>query len=159
MSQVILLLGSNLGDKQQHLRNGIASLAARVSISDVSRIYNSAPFGGPAQPWFLNIAVRGATRLEPIELLRFVKAIEKAEGRNDDEVRWGPRPLDIDIILMGGLVFRSPELTIPHQSMAERRFCLVPVSEIAPDLAVPPDGPTVRELLERCQDPLEVFPI
>lgn len=156
---IVLLLGSNLGDRERHLRNGIESLSARISVEVVSRIYASAPHGVTDQPWFLNVAVRGETGFGPVELLHCVKAIEKSEGRDDAGVRWGPRPLDIDIILMGSLVMRSAELTIPHASMSHRRFCLLPVSEIAPDMTVPPDGLTVSELLERCKDNLEVFPI
>jgi 2-amino-4-hydroxy-6-hydroxymethyldihydropteridine diphosphokinase len=155
---VVLLLGSNVGDREAHLRNGIAALNVALSVTARSKCYESEPFGPVAQPWFLNMAVRGECLLEPHALLDAVKAIEKAEGRMEDAVRWGPRPLDIDIILMGDRVVRDPDLTIPHESMSLRRFCLLPVAEIAADFRVPPAGATVRELLDRCKDSLEVHP-
>jgi 2-amino-4-hydroxy-6-hydroxymethyldihydropteridine diphosphokinase len=153
----ILLLGSNLGDRESRLRNGIEAIRKLVAVTAVSRIYESAPFGPVPQPRFLNVAVRGTTTLEPHALLRAAKAIERAEGRVDG-VRWGPRTLDVDIILLGDRVIREPDLTVPHPGMRERRFCLVPVAEVAPDLRVPPDWDTVLELLDRCPDSSEVLP-
>jgi len=89
---------------------------------------------------------------------QFVKRIEAEAGRKTG-ARWGPRELDIDIILMGNRVVREPHLAIPHPQMSVRRFCLVPVAEIAPEVPVPPGGETVRDLLEACRDPLEVSPL
>ncbi|MDD5763052.1 MAG: 2-amino-4-hydroxy-6-hydroxymethyldihydropteridine diphosphokinase [bacterium] len=155
----VLLLGSNLGERKRHLENAIAALSSAIEVTALSRIYESEPFGLGFQPWFLNVALRGGTTFGPHELLRFVKKIEKDEGRTEDGERWGPRPLDIDIILMDGMVVRDNDLTVPHASMAVRRFCLLPVAEIAGDFRVPPHGATVRELLERCKDPLEVYPL
>lgn len=157
--EAILLLGSNLGDRERHLRNGVAALGGVLRVKAESRIYESAPFGPVGQPWYLNLAVRGDTPLAPHALLRAVKAIEKAEGRTGAGERWGPRTLDIDIILMGNLVVEDPDLVIPHASMGQRRFCLLPVAEIAADYPIPPGGGTVRELLERCKDSLEVYPL
>lgn len=147
-----------MGDREVHLRNGIEALSASVSITALSKIHESEPFGPITQPWFLNVALRGITTLEPKELLLVVKAIEMTEGRTPGGLRWGPRTLDIDIILMGDRVVSDPDLKVPHPSMSERRFCLLPVSEIAGDYPVPPGGHTVQELLERCTDSLEVFP-
>lgn len=158
-SDVVLLLGSNLGDRERHLQDGIAALSRSVTVKAVSRVHESRPHGLEGQPWFLNVAVRGATPLGPVALLRFVKAIEQAEGRTPGGVRWGPRTLDIDIILMGDRVVNDPDLIVPHAAMAGRRFCLLPVSEIAPDMPVPPTGLTVKELLDKCTDSLEVFPL
>ena len=157
-ADTVLLLGSNLGDREGHLRRGIEALSRELAVSAVSRVYATEPSGRSDQPWFLNVAVRGTTRLSPLALLRFAQEVERSEGRRRNGDRWGPRPLDVDIILYGGLEVREPALTVPHASMAARRFCLVPVSEIAPDVPVPPDGQTVRELLERCTDSLEVIP-
>lgn len=157
--EVILLLGSNLGDRESHLRNGVAALGGTLRVTAESRIHESEPFGSVSQPRYLNLAVRGECRLDPHALLDSVKAIERDEGRTGEGVRWGPRTLDIDIILMGDLVVGDPDLVIPHASMAQRRFCLLPVAEIAADFRVPPGGETVRELLERCNDSLEVYPI
>lgn len=95
----------------------------------------------------------------PEDLLVFVKEVEAAAGRKVSGGRWGPRELDVDIILMGDKVVREPHLVIPHPELPFRRFCLLPAAEIAPSAAVPPEGRTVRDLLEECGDPLEVFPI
>lgn len=156
--EVILLLGSNVGRRVRRLRDGIAALAGGVSIAKVSRIHAGEPSGRANQPWYLNVAVRGKTDLAPEALLRFVKEIEAKAGRKAG-ARWGPRELDIDIILMGNRVVHEPHLAIPHPLMSVRRFCLVPVSEIAPEVLVPPGGKTVRDLLGECRDPLEVTPI
>lgn len=156
--EVLLLLGSNLGRRVRHLRGGIDRLSREVEIRKVSRIHAAEPAGRPHQPWYLNLAVLGMTALAPEELLAFCKAVERAEGRRGGP-RWGPRELDVDILLMGGRVVRKPELTIPHPMLRERRFFLLPSAEIAPDTEVPPGGDTVSELLSRCRDASEVDPI
>ena len=125
----------------------------------VSRIYAGEPWGRRDQPWFLNLAVRGKSSLTPEDLLVFVKEVEAAAGRKADGGRWGPRELDVDILLMGDKVVREPHLVIPHPGLPFRRFCLLPASEIAPEAVVPTEGRTVRDLLEACGDPHEVFPI
>ncbi len=156
--EVILLLGSNIGRRVRRLRDGIAALSGRVRIGKVSRIYAGEPGGRAFQPWYLNIAVRGETDIPPEELLCFLKRIEGEAGRKAGP-RWGPRELDIDIILMGGRVISEPHLGIPHPRMSLRRFCLAPVAEIAPEVSVPPGRKTVRDLLLECRDRLEVSPI
>ena len=156
--EVILLFGSNMGRRVRRLRDGVAALAGEVKIRRISRIYAGEPSGRANQPWYLNIAVRGETDLAPEALLRFIKGIESEAGRKAG-ARFGPRELDIDIILMGNRVVREPHLAIPHPQMSVRRFCLVPVAEIAPEVPVPPGGKTVRDLLEACRDPLEVNPL
>lgn len=153
--EVILLLGSNAGRRVRRLRDAVDALSGAIRVGRVSRIYGGAPSGRPHQPWFLNVAVRGETNLDPLSLLEYIKNVERSAGRKS-AVRWGPRALDIDIILMGALVVREPHLTIPHPRMKDRRFCLVPVAEIAPEVAVPPGGETIRNLLGACRDPLEV---
>lgn len=158
MIEVVLLLGSNVGRRVKRLREGLEAISARVSPIRVSRIYAGAPGGRRGQPWFLNVALRGRTPLSPEDLLLFVKEVEAGAGRKSGP-RWGPRELDVDIILMGDREVREPHLTIPHPLMAGRRFCLLPVSEIAPDFAVPPGGRTVRDLLLACGDPQEVYAI
>lgn len=121
-------------------------------------MYASEPSGRTHQPWFLNLAVLLSTDLSPRDLLRLAKLLEREAGRRGG-ARWGPRPLDVDIILMGDAVVSGPELTIPHESMAFRRFCLLPVSEVAMDAVVPPGGRTVAQMLASCEDPLEVMAI
>ena len=156
--EVVLLLGSNAGRRVRHLRDGIAALSGGVKIGTVSRIYAGEPSGRADQPWYLNIAVRGRTDFSPEALLRFVKDIEAEAGRKAG-ARWGPRALDIDIVLMGIRVVNEPHLAIPHPRMALRRFCLAPVAEVAQELSMPPGGKTVADLLRECMDPLEVSPI
>jgi 2-amino-4-hydroxy-6-hydroxymethyldihydropteridine diphosphokinase len=130
-----------------------------VDVDRISRIYAGEPWGRRYQPWFLNLAVRGKSSLTPEDLLAFVKEVEAAAGRKAGGGRWGPRELDVDILLMGNKVVRAPHLVIPHPGLPFRRFCLLPASEIAPEAVVPPEGRTVRDLLEACGDPLKVFPI
>jgi 2-amino-4-hydroxy-6-hydroxymethyldihydropteridine diphosphokinase len=154
--EAILLLGSNAGRRVRRLRDAVRALSGAVRIERVSRIYGGEPSGREHQPWFLNVAVRGYTDLDPEALLGYVKSIEAKAGRKAGG-RWGPRALDIDIILMGNRVVREPHLAIPHPRMKDRRFCLVPVAEIAPDVAVPPGGETILDLLGECRDPLEVI--
>ncbi len=157
-TDVLLLLGSNLGRRVRRLREGLEALAPGVDLLAASRIYETEPWGRGGQPWFLNLAARGKTRLGPDELLDYVKRIEIAAGRRPAG-QWGPRALDIDILLMGTSVVREPHLAVPHPRLAERRFCLVPAAEIAPEAVVPPENRTIRELLEACGDPLEVHPL
>lgn len=154
----MLLLGSNAGRRVKRLREGIEALSRELRAVSASRIHAGAPAGRRGQPWFLNVALRGRTALSPDALLAFVKEVEAAAGRKAGP-RWGPRELDVDIILMGDREVRQPHLSVPHPRMAGRRFCLLPVSEIAPEFSVPPEGRTIRDLLLACEDPLEVFPI
>jgi len=156
--KVVLLLGSNMGRRVRRLREAIRSLSSVVEVREASRLYASEPWGRTGQPWFLNAAVRGATSLSPGELLAFAKNMEKEAGRKSG-ARWGPRELDVDILLMGTRMVREPELTIPHPAIAARRFVLLPAAEVAPEWVVPPAGNTVRDLLDACGDPSEVYPL
>lgn len=111
-------------------------------------LFRSAPLPPTDQPDFLNTALTGRTTLPPEDLLALAKALELAAGRTRGE-RFGPRPLDIDLVLYGDRVSDAPELTLPHPRLRERRFMLAPLAEVAPAMAVPPTGATVLELLER----------
>jgi 2-amino-4-hydroxy-6-hydroxymethyldihydropteridine diphosphokinase len=148
-----------VGRRIQRLREGLALLARCVDVERVSRVYAGEPWGRPGQPWFLNLAVRGRCSLPPEALLILAKEAEAAAGRKAAGGRWGPRELDVDILLMGETVMAEPHLVIPHPGLPFRRFCLLPASEIAPEAIVPPGGRTVRELLDACGDPLEVVPV
>ena len=117
----------------------------------VASLYRSLPVSPVPQPDFLNTAALAHTSLGPEEVLALAKALELAAGRRRG-LRFGPRPLDIDLLLYGDRQSGDPELTLPHPRLAERRFMLEPLAEIAPDLPVPPDGVTVKELLARVQD-------
>jgi len=154
----VLLLGSNQGRRVYRLREAVRRLGAEAAVRSVSRMYATEPFGRASQPWFLNLAIRLTTGLSPWDLLRLVKRLEREAGRRSGG-RWGPRPLDVDIVLMGDAVVSVDGLTIPHASMARRRFCLVPVAEVAADLVVPPGGRTVAQVLSACEDQLEVIAI
>lgn len=156
--EVVLLLGSNKGRRVKRLREALDGLAARFDAARVSRIYAGEPGGRANQPWFLNVAVAGSTTLSPLDFLAFAKEIEARAGRKAGPV-WGPRELDVDIILWGDLLVREPQLVVPHAAIAARRFCLAPVAEIAPRAPVPPGNRTVSELLENCPDRNEVFPL
>jgi len=147
MATVYLGLGSNLGDREANLREACRRLqAGGVHLGPCSSLYDTEPWGMAEQPRFLNAACRGETALQPRELLRLAKQIERALGRREGP-RYGPRPVDIDILLYNDLILQSTELTIPHPRLRERAFVLAPLAEIAPDLVVPGDGRTVRELL------------
>lgn len=134
MTRVFLGLGSNLGDRREHLRTAIASLPDVVAVSDA---YETDPVGGPDQGRFLNLVVELDTDLEPHALLGVCHRIESAAGRVRD-VRWGPRTLDVDILWIEGVTVDTPDLQVPHPRMMERRFVLEPLSELAPEL--PPEG-------------------
>jgi 2-amino-4-hydroxy-6-hydroxymethyldihydropteridine diphosphokinase len=142
---VYLSLGSNLGDRAENVRAALRSLAARVEIEAVSSLYETAPVGVPDQPAFLNAVARGSTALAPHELLAFLKGIEQQVGRRPT-FRWGPRVIDIDILLYDGTTLDSPTLTIPHREMMRRAFVLVPLAEIAPDLTPPGQERTIEDL-------------
>jgi 2-amino-4-hydroxy-6-hydroxymethyldihydropteridine diphosphokinase len=135
-----LSLGSNLGDREGYLRSAAASLHAlpRTSAVRLSSVYETAPVGLTDQPAFLNMVVELRTRLTARELLRACQKIESELGRTRD-LRWGPRTIDLDILLYGDLTCAEDDLQVPHPRMLEREFVLVPLAEIAPNLILP-DG-------------------
>ena len=143
---VYLALGSNLGDRQSNLLEAIQSLRANVTIDKVSSVYESAAAYVPDQPAFLNVAVKGNTPLEPRELLRFVRRIERRLGRVRRE-RYLPRPIDIDLLAYDDRVVAAPDLTLPHPHLNERAFTLAPLVEIAPEWLHPTLRQTPVQLL------------
>lgn len=145
---VYLGLGSNLGDRDAHLRAALAALPPAVQVTRVSSVYDTEPMHVTAQPRFHNIACEAATALSPRELLAYLKRIESELGRQPGE-RYGPRVIDLDILFYDQIVVSDPDLVIPHARLAERQFVLAPLAEIAPLLRHPLLSATVRELCER----------
>lgn len=148
---VYLGIGSNLGDRRAHVSEGIRGLGAmpRTRIGDVATVIETEPVGPINQGAFLNTAASIETRLTPAELLGCLQAIEQDRGRDrSEEARWGPRTLDLDILIFGDRVVQEPGLIVPHKRLHERAFVLVPLAEIAPELVVPGTGRTVRQLLD-----------
>ena len=141
--RAFLALGSNLGDRLGHLRTAIAGLPDVVAVSPV---YETDPVGGPeGQDAYLNAVVELDTQLSPRELLRVGQILEMAARRVRGE-RWGPRTLDVDVLLVGDLVVDEPDLQVPHPRMWNRDFVLVPLRDLAPDLVPePPSGKGVRQ--------------
>lgn len=133
-----LAMGSNLGDRRRNLRRAIERLAVdrpgrMVRVTGLSGVYETDPVGGPGnQGPFLNLVAEVETTLDPFQLLEHCLAVEAAGGR-ERSVRWGPRTIDIDVLLYGDVRIESPELTLPHPRMWERRFVLEPLSDLAPE--------------------------
>jgi 2-amino-4-hydroxy-6-hydroxymethyldihydropteridine diphosphokinase len=149
---VFVALGSNLGDREANLRAALPRLADRGFHTErMSSLYLTEPVGGPPQDWFVNAVAGGSTRLSPEDLLAACLEVERELGRVRGP-RDGPRTLDLDLLLYGDAVRRTPSLTLPHPRLAERRFVLVPLEEIAPEVLHPVLGLTVRELRRRCPD-------
>jgi 2-amino-4-hydroxy-6-hydroxymethyldihydropteridine diphosphokinase len=143
---VYLSLGSNLGDRQPNLRNATGRLLELGDVVEVSSLYETEPVEVTDQPWFLNCAVAVRTELMPREFLAGILAIEKSMGRVRTQPK-GPRVIDIDILLFGAQTINTPQLTVPHPAMTERRFVLEPLAEIAPEVVHPTTKKTIRELL------------
>ena len=142
MEQVYVGLGSNLADPRAQVERASRALAAlpQTRLVQRSRLYRSAPWGRADQPEFVNAVVALQTELTPREMLEALLKIERAAGRARDATRWGPRVLDLDILLFGDRLIDEPGLHVPHPHLHERAFVLLPLAEIAPDLIVPGHG-------------------
>lgn len=150
MTKVYVGLGSNLGNKKENLISAINTIDAhdRIHVINKSGFYESAPVGGPVQPDYINCAVELETEIEPHRLLKEFKKIERLLGRKAG-VRWGPRTIDLDILLYGNLIINNHNLKIPHERMHKRIFVLEPLCEISPDIKHPALRVNISELLEK----------
>lgn len=150
MTQVYIGLGSNLSAPLQQLQSAVSSLGALPdsSLECVSSFYGSQPMGPQDQPDYVNSVALIETQLIPQVLLEYTQAIETKHGRQRNGERWGPRTLDLDILLFGQQVINTENLIVPHYGMQQREFVLYPLFEIAPDLVLP-DGKILDELVSR----------
>jgi 2-amino-4-hydroxy-6-hydroxymethyldihydropteridine diphosphokinase len=151
-----LSIGSNLGDRVATLRSALDELSrAGIPVARTSPVYETEPIGCPEQPWFLNMAAAVQTDMPPRALLSCCLDIEARHGR----IRpfpGAPRTLDLDILLIENLILDEPDLTIPHPRMTQRRFVLVPLSDIAPEAFHPVSKEAIRSLLASCPDASKV---
>jgi len=159
MSICYIGVGSNLGNPVKKARQAIAALSqldnCRVLAS--SSLYSSKPMGPQEQPDYINAVVKLTTELAPIALLDQLQHIEQHSGRVRKDERWGPRTLDLDILLIDDLIIDEPRLTVPHYGMHLREFVLYPLYEIAPQLLLPNDV-TLKHLVDECpRNGLEIF--
>jgi 2-amino-4-hydroxy-6-hydroxymethyldihydropteridine diphosphokinase len=149
-------LGSNIGDRERNIRRAVELLGASVQVTAVSSLYCTEPVGRGDQKDFLNAAARITTELSAPALLSLCRSIEDLLCRKRAE-RWGPRTMDLDILLYGDAVMNLPELVVPHPRMAERRFVLEPLAEIAPQALHPVLRRTAEQLLRDLRDPHRVM--
>ncbi len=149
-ANVYVGLGSNEGDREGHLVAALQALSRidAVAVLRCSSLFDSAPVG-PDQPRFLNAVVALECTLPPLRLLTILKRIEQDLGRRPNSARWGPRPIDLDILVWDGEVVAEPHLQVPHLELHKRRFALEPLAELAPRLQHPVLGVTVKELLSQ----------
>ena len=146
-------IGSNIGDKLENCRWGIRRLECdTVWLKTESRIYQTEPVDYTDQDWFINYVVKIETDIEPSGLLKHIKSIERAAGRKQTAIRFGPRVLDLDILLFDDLVRDEPVLTIPHPRMHERRFVLKPICDIDPEINHPLLCRSMQALLDDLND-------
>ncbi|TCS80137.1 2-amino-4-hydroxy-6-hydroxymethyldihydropteridine diphosphokinase [Tepidibacillus fermentans] len=149
MTRVFLGLGSNMGDREDYLQQAIDRLDSHphIRVINNSPIYETEPFGYRDQPYFLNMVVEVETELNAHELLQITQTIEKELGRKR-EIHWGPRTIDIDILLYGNEIIVSPELTIPHPYMRERLFVLKPLYDIYKG-SIPSEPNSIESLIDQ----------
>jgi 2-amino-4-hydroxy-6-hydroxymethyldihydropteridine diphosphokinase len=150
---VFVGLGSNKGDRAAYLQDAATRLRylPDTTVVQHSSVYESEPYGKKDQPRFLNAVSEIDTGLAPGELLPHLKELERLLGRETRE-RWGPREIDLDILVYDGLVYDHEDVHVPHKDLTNRKFVLVPLREIAPDLVHPESGMTMEELASSCRD-------
>jgi 2-amino-4-hydroxy-6-hydroxymethyldihydropteridine diphosphokinase len=156
LRRALIGLGSNVGDRLQFLQRAVKQLGETIGVQvrDVSSVYETEPVGPAAQAWFLNAVVAVDTSLNPVTLLQLTQAIERALGR-ETTYHWGPRTIDLDILLYGNTQVNTATLTIPHADLCQRAFVMIPLLELVPGLVLP-DGTEVSACLSRLMPPQQV---
>jgi 2-amino-4-hydroxy-6-hydroxymethyldihydropteridine diphosphokinase len=156
LRRVLIGLGSNVGERLQFLQRAVKQLGETIGVQvrDVSSVYETEPVGPAAQAWFLNAVVAADTSLNPRTLLQQTQAIERALGR-ETTYHWGPRTIDLDILLYGDTQVNTATLTIPHAELCQRAFVMIPLLELVPGLVLP-DGTEVSACLSRLMPPQQV---
>lgn len=162
-SAAYIAFGANLGDREHTFQQVVATLPQRgFTLEASSPLYETAPVGGPTQPNYLNAVLHCHTTLAPLDMLSALQALEAEHGRvRDPAERWGPRPLDLDLLFIDQLQLQEkgpPSLELPHPRLHLRRFILVPLHDIAPSLIHPTLGESIATLLEACPDTSPVLP-
>jgi 2-amino-4-hydroxy-6-hydroxymethyldihydropteridine diphosphokinase len=157
MHRVLVGLGSNVGDRLGFLQKAVHELERTpgISVTSISCVYETEPVGKKNQPQFLNAAIELSCSVSALQLYERMKEIERLIGRTPTE-RWGPREIDLDLLYFNDEVIESPMFIVPHRDSSNRRFVLVPLSEIAADFVDPAKKCSVRSLLESCPDTCEV---
>lgn len=156
MTRVLIGLGSNVGDRLQFLQRAVEEVRQTIGVEvvELSSVYETEPVGPVEQAWFLNAVVSAATTLSPVTLLDRTQAIERALGR-ETSYHWGPRTIDLDILLYGNLQIRTTTLVIPHAELCQRAFVMIPLLELDPGLVLP-DGTAVSACLNALTPPQHV---
>ena len=157
MHDVFLCLGSNMGDRKANLEGALSELEKRgvARVVKISSFYKTAPVDYTDQAWFLNGAALVETELSPLDLLDAVKSVESDMGRDQGGVRFGPRPIDIDIIFYDDLILKDERLEIPHPRMDKRAFVLTPLCDIDSEIIHPEINRNLRDLLAEIDDPTQ----
>lgn len=155
--QVYIALGTNIGDRAQNLQRALQALVSQVQIDQCSPVYETPPWGILDQAPFYNQVIHGKTELSPLDLISFLKRLEKDLGRQPG-IRFGPRLIDLDLLFYDDLALETPNLTIPHPRMEGRGFVLIPLADLAPELTHPVLKRTVRDLLAEC-DRTGIIPV
>jgi len=157
MNLAYLSLGSNLGHREQHLEEAIKLIQKRIGAREqVSRIYESEPWGYSSENRFCNCCLSVWTSLDPLPLLDELLGIEKQMGRERGGAGYSDRIIDIDLLLFGDVLLEHPRLILPHPAIENRRFVLVPLAGIAPELIHPVTGISIYQMLQQCDDQTEV---